>query len=529
MKVWVGVGVIGIGLLSLIGWRWKGEVAAAQELKQQQGARRGSTPAVEIARAETRAILDTIETVGTLESPFRARLSPRTAGRVVSIDVREGDLVSAGQVLVRVDPQELDAVVLQQRASVSESRARLAEAQARFASTESEVQTQISTQEAALSRARADLEKAERNQDAEIAAAEAAVDDANAQLVGAQAQLTNAAAEVRAAQADLANATARKNRVEELSKLGYVAAQDVEDASLQVESKRAALDVRNGQRASAEASITAARARKTSAEKRVSITIQSVATEIKLAKAAVAQAEAALAQARANRSRTPAFRQNLRALEAGVASADAELSQAASRRSDTELRAPFKGTVTERAIDPGSLATPGQSLVVIEAIDWLYVSASVPVESANKIAVGKAAEVRLDAYPGQVFSGVVDKVNRAADPQSRQVELKIKIQNPDGMLRPGAFAKVRVIVGRTDGATVVPAEAVRQAGDSATVMVVTDKDEIEERTVTIGGTDRGGIEILTGVQPGDRVVVLSYQAVKPGQKVNVAAERGAKK
>ncbi|HMS57047.1 MAG TPA: efflux RND transporter periplasmic adaptor subunit [Fimbriimonadaceae bacterium] len=528
MKGWVGAGVAGVALLGLVGWRWRAEAAAAEELKQEQGARRGGAATVEVARVETRPLLATVETVGTFESPFRARLSHRTAGRVDFIEVREGDQVSKGQVLVRIDPQEANAQVMQQRASVSESRARLAEAQSRLAATETEVEVQIRQEQAALTRAKADLEKVERNKDAEVATAESEVDAANAQLASAEAQKVNANAEVVAAEADFANALARHRRAVELAAKGYIADQEVENLALLVETRRANVDVKKGQRASAESAITAARARKLAAEKRVSITRQTVLTDQKLAQAAVSQAEAALAQAKANRSRTPAYRQNLRALEASVASADAELSQAAVRRADTELRSPIAGTVTERTIDPGSLATPGQALVVVESIEWLYVVASVPVESASQVSVGKDAQVRLDAFPNRIFQGKVDKVNRAADPQSRQVEVRIRLDNSTGDLRPGMFAKVSIVVGKTPGATVVPIEAIKRTSSGSTVMLVTDQDEVVERAVTTGASDRGGIEIVNGLKPGDRVVVLSYQPVKEGQKVKVAAERGKK-
>lgn len=528
MKRWLSLGVVGVALVSMVGYRWRSEAAEARELAAQSGARRGQSPSVEIARAEQQPMRDVIAAVGSLESPNRATLSPRTAGRIIQLDVREGDAVSAGQTLVRIDPQEVDAFVMQQRASLSESQARLAEAQARYEATATEVDAQVRAAEAALARAQADAEKAKRNRDAIIAAAESDVDDARAQLGAVQAQVTNAGAEVRSARAELDNALSRQKRVLELSKEGYVSAQDVEDAALQVEARRAALDVRLGQETSAKAGLNAAKARVTAAEKRASISKQSADTEIKLADAAVKQAEAALAQARANRSRTPAFRQNLRALEAGVASASAELGQATARRSDTELKSPFKGTVTSRTLDPGSLATPGQPILVVESTDWLYVNASVPIGEASRITPGMSADVRLDAYPDRTFTGTVDRINRAADPQSRQVEVKIRLANESGELRPGAFAKVEIVVGRNATAIVVPTEAVKTVAGMPTVNVVNDADEIEPRTVKIGNAERGRIEIKEGLKVGDRVVVLSYQNVREGQKVRIASERGEK-
>lgn len=527
MKAWIGIGVLVVGLLGLVGWRWRSEATAAGELKSQQGARRGSTPAVEIASVTSRSILTTIDTVGTLESPLKVRISPRTAGRVTFLDVREGDRVEAGQVLARIDPQEVDAQVLQQRASVAESRARLAEAQARTSANQTEIESQIRQQQALVTKARADLKKAERNFDAQVAAAAADVDDASARLSAAEAQQLNALAEIRAAQADLTNTQARLKRTRELFEKGYVAEQEVENLETLVESRRATVEVKQGLKVAADSAILAAKAQKVSAQKRVTITKQSSETDIELAKASLLQAQASLAQAVANRAQNPAYQQNLKALQAGVDSADAELGQASARRSDTELRASIRGTVTERTGDPGSIATPGQALLTVESLDWLYVSATIPVDRASEVSIGKRAMVAIDGFPGKSFDGFIDKVNRAADPQSRQFEVKIRLENKAELLRPGMFAKVKVIVSQSAPATVVPLEAVRKDGPQSSVMVVGAEDVVEQRTVEVGDSDAGGVAILSGLRPGERILVLSYQPVKEGQKVRIAAERQA--
>lgn len=129
MKRWIGLGIPFLVVVVLVGWRISAEKSQATELQNQQKARMSSTPAVEVARAESRDILETLQIVGKLESPNVVRLSPKVAGRIEMLQVREGDRVAAGQPLVTIDPTEIDAQVLQQRAAVSEARSRLAQAQ----------------------------------------------------------------------------------------------------------------------------------------------------------------------------------------------------------------------------------------------------------------------------------------------------------------------------------------------------------------------------------------------------------------
>jgi alpha-L-fucosidase 2 len=108
---WIIVPLMIIGVL--VGWRLKLRSEANSELAQQQGARQGMAPPVEIATAERKAILSYIESVGTVESPYRVEISSKISGRIDYLVVREGDEVSKGQLLIKIDPSELQAQVLQ--------------------------------------------------------------------------------------------------------------------------------------------------------------------------------------------------------------------------------------------------------------------------------------------------------------------------------------------------------------------------------------------------------------------------------
>src|SRR5690349_8272826 len=129
MKKFFAIGVFVVALGALIGWRMMAKKAATDELNKTQQARRGGATNVQLATAVSRDIVQSLETVGSVESPYNVKLSPKVAGRIDYLEVREGTAVKPGQILVKIDPTEVEGQVLQQQAAVAEARSRLAQAQ----------------------------------------------------------------------------------------------------------------------------------------------------------------------------------------------------------------------------------------------------------------------------------------------------------------------------------------------------------------------------------------------------------------
>ncbi len=524
MKRWLGIGVPFLIVLCLVGWRISAEKAEAAKLKGQQKGRSGQTPVVEVATAERRPILQAIEVVGTVEAPISVKLSPKVAGRIAFLEVREGDAVVPGQTLVRIDPREIDAQVLQQRAAIAEARSRLAQAEMTAGANQTRVESAVKVQRAALDSARADLRQTEKNHDAYIGTAEAAVTDAEARLSAAESEVVQRKADLKAADAARRNARARLDRLSAQLDKGFVSQQQVDDARLAYESADAMVGVRQGEIASAESQVRSAKALLTSAEKQLAIAKEKSQADMAAARARVRQAEALSEEAGANRAQTPAYRQNLLALRANVAAAEAGLRQMEARQLDLELKSTVEGTVTERLADPGSLASPGQTLVTVQFLKWVFVSATVPVEHAAKVYRGQPVQIRVDAFANRTFSGSIQQISQSADPQSRQFVVKIRLENASGELRPGMFARVELVTSKVEAPAVVPVAAVAKGPDGESVTVIDDKDAATKRPVKTGAADRNGIAILQGLKPGERVVTLSYAPVRDGQKVQVGAK-----
>src|SRR5947208_338551 len=112
-------------------------------------------------------------------------------------------------------------------------------------------------------------------------------------------------------------------------------------------------------------------------------------------------------------------------------------------------------------MDPGAMATPGQTILVVQSIQHVWVTVPVQEEVSRSIYPGQPATVRLDALPGRTFTGKVVHVNAAADPMSRQFSVQVMLDNPLGLIKPGMFARVTMVTHRTHGATVVPREAIQ--------------------------------------------------------------------
>lgn len=524
MRRWLAILIPVVALGGLIAWRLNVKKAEAASQEQQRQARKTSAPTVSVSEAKVRDIVHTFEALGNVEAPFNVKISPKVTGRIDFLQAREGDRVTAGQVLVRIDPTDVEAQVRQAQANVAEARSRLAQAEITQAPTNVNIATQIRQQQAALESTQADANQASQNYNSQVAAAQSAVTDAQARVTNAEAARANAQASIRSAQANLNNAQTKLNRVNELYSQGYIAAQDVDDAKTTVSVQQGALDVAKGQLDSATAARDSAQAQVSSAQEQASIVKTKGKADIAAAKAKVKQAQAALDYAKANTAQRPAYQANLKALQASVDAAEAAVRSAESHRADTVLIAPISGSITMRYMDPGAVATSGQPILSVQSMQQVWVTIPVPEEVSRKVFLGQMAGVVFDALPGSTFTGKIVQINPSADPQSRQFQARVALDNPRNVLKPGMFGRVTLTTEKTPNAVVVPREAVQNGKDGASVTVIDASNKAEKRIVTVGASDPSGIAITSGVQSGEKVVIMSSVPVKDGATVRISGE-----
>lgn len=185
------------------------------------------------------------------------------------------------------------------------------------------------------------------------------------------------------------------------------------------------------------------------------------------------------------------------------------------------IRAPFAGMVGLRAVSVGDFVSEGQDIAPLVAIDPLKVDFRVPEMYLTRVQVGQALTLRLDALPGTQREGKVYAVSPVVDAGGRSVLLRATVTNPDGLLRPGMFARVQLIFSQ-DQALVVPETALAPSGDTQYVFRV--RDRIAQRVeVRVGERRDGQVEVLEGLSANDNVVISGLQRVIDGGAVKPVA------
>jgi RND family efflux transporter MFP subunit len=521
MKPWTWFLLLLVALAALVGWRIKANAGEEEEQGMGRGRR---TPVVQVVPATSATIQDTIEAVGSLESPHKVELSPKSSGRIQYLEARVGDEVRAGQVLAQIDPSESDAQVLQAQASLAQARARLAEAKLRRDPSKVAVSSQIEREEAAVRSAEAELEQVRRNSESSVQSAQAQVGDAESRVKAAGSQVTNAEAVVAREKATLKNAQTRLARVEDLYRQGFIAAQEVDDAKTAVDVQAGNVKVAEAQVASARQARASAGSQLEVARLQLSMTQKTAQSDVAAAEARAVEARSLLKVARANEAENPAYDENVAALQAAVDAAQAQLDLARSVHSNTVLSSTIDGVVTARNADPGSLASPGTPLLVVQSLEWLFFKSSLPVEAMSLVKQGQTVQVTVDGVEGRTFEGKVTHVNLVADEASRQFDVQVRLENPDRALRPGMFGRIRIVTREVEASVAVPKESVRETDQGRTVTVVGEDMKAQVRHVETGATDGKLVEIVSGVEPDEQVVTLSYMPLRDGQDVQFPTE-----
>lgn len=175
------------------------------------------------------------------------------------------------------------------------------------------------------------------------------------------------------------------------------------------------------------------------------------------------------------------------------------------------VTAPFDGTVLERNLGLGTAAEPGQRLLLIGDTSRMWVIASLYERELAAVLERQAqgeirATVEVPAYPGRVFAGRVDRVSGTLDEATRTASARIVVENPDGLLRAGMFARVHLEGGGGARVPALPEEAVLEDEGRAFVFVPVDPPYFIRRPVTIGRAGDGWVEIAQGLTGGETVV-----------------------
>jgi membrane fusion protein, multidrug efflux system len=214
--------------------------------------------------------------------------------------------------------------------------------------------------------------------------------------------------------------------------------------------------------------------------------------------------------------------QNVRNLQAQAAQREAAVALADKKLRDSVIRAPFAGQVKARMVSPGQYVRVQTPVMVVVDTDPLRLRLNVPEKMAAWIAVGQKVEVHVEAYPDRTFVGKISRLSPSVDPQTRSFETEALLDNADGVLKPGFFAKVKVASSRVDRTLLVPEAALRYLYGVYKVYAV-EKGVLREKEVKLGSRDKGEVEVVEGLGADARVAV-PLQGQEPRDGAPVAPE-----
>ncbi|MBD0267155.1 MAG: efflux RND transporter periplasmic adaptor subunit [Cyanobacteria bacterium Co-bin8] len=395
---------------------------------------RSRTPEYDVAALTVpvaeEALTVRISASGTVQPVQTVNLSPKTSGILEELYVEQGETVATGELIARMNNEDIRAQLRQNQAAVAEAEAQLQEV-------------------------------LRGSRTGEIGQAQAAVNVAEAQ--------------VRDAEARLSLAQDQLNRNQQLFERGAISETELENARRESRS--------------AQAGYEQAQARVEELQQRLQDVGRTPEPE------AVAQAQARVERARAQ-------------VQAAQVTLD-----------DTLIRAPFDGVITQRFATQGAFVTPttsasdatsATSTAIVALARDLEILAEVPEADIGQIRVGQSVEIRADAFPDQVFQGQVRLIApEAIERQSVTLfQVRVELLSGKDILRSNMNVNVDFIGDQLENALVVPTvSVVTQAGATGVLVPGNRSNEIRFQAVTLGPQVGDQIQVLDGLQPGERVFV----------------------
>ena len=191
-----------------------------------------------------------------------------------------------------------------------------------------------------------------------------------------------------------------------------------------------------------------------------------------------------------------------------------------------QVASPIRGAVARRFVSAGEYVHPGSQLFTLVAEDPLKLRGDVPERFAHELQVGQSVQVRVDAFPDAVFTGRLDRISPASNPENRSVTIETLVDNHDRTLKPGFFANAAVVTRSDDRALMVPQEAIVTFAGVTKLFVIQD-GIAHERQVHLGTRSSGGlIEVTDGVKADDLVATSALSRLGNGSAVVITATHG---
>ncbi len=212
--------------------------------------------------------------------------------------------------------------------------------------------------------------------------------------------------------------------------------------------------------------------------------------------------------------------QQVEQLKAQLQSSEAAGKLAEKKLADTEIRAPFPGSIKERRVSPGEFLKVQSPVMVIVRTDQLRARLAVPEKWASTVKTGAMIEVQVEAYPGEAFQGRLVRINPAVLQDSRTFEVEALLSNPARKLKPGFFIQASLPSDLQEKTLTVPDQTVTYRYGVYKVYVLNGA-RVAERQIKPGAQQNSRVEILEGLRAGEQVAVAVQGDLRDGASVRV--------
>lgn len=244
-------------------------------------------------------------------------------------------------------------------------------------------------------------------------------------------------------------------------------------------------------------------------------------------RSAYSTAEAMLAQAQDAYQRMKQLHDNNSLPEIQWVEVQSKLRQAQSAEeiarknlADSKLYAPFSGVISKKSIDNGQNVMPGQEVVKLVKIDNVKVCVPIPENEISGISIGGVVKIIVPALDNRTFTGTIVEKGIAANPITRTYDVKATVSNADGVLMPGILCSLYFDSTAESQSIIIPSNVIQLDDNNKNIVWINKDGKAEKRIVTTGSLSDKGVQIISGLNTGDELIIEGYQKVSENMSVS---------